>query len=63
MLLWGQTVLLVPVVKPKATEPRPGLDVCSLDLAFAAHQPHLWQVLPWHPRPPVCQLGSGRALT
>lgn len=33
---WGQTMLLVPLVKPEATQPAPGLGICSLDLAFAA---------------------------
>ncbi|XP_032274450.1 uncharacterized protein LOC116641109 [Phoca vitulina] len=61
--LWGQTVLLVPVVKPEAAQPGPGLDVCSLDLAFAASWPHLWQMPPWQVLPPVCQPTSGRALT
>ena len=33
---WGQAVMLVPLVEPEATQPVPGLGVCSLGLAFAA---------------------------
>lgn len=33
---WGQAVMLVPLVEPDATQPVPGLGVCSLALAFAA---------------------------
>lgn len=56
--LQGQTVLLVPLVKPEPVQPVPGLGVCSLDLAFAASWPHLWQVPPWQP----CRLSPSLAV-
>lgn len=61
--LWGQTVLLVPMVKPEAAQPGPGFALCSLDLVFATSWPHLWQVPPWQSLLLVCQSGNGRALT
>ena len=45
----GQTVLLVSLVRPEASQPVPGLGVCSLDLTFAASWPYCWQVPPWQP--------------
>lgn len=62
-LSWGQTLLLVLLVRPKAAQPVLGLGVCSLDLPFSPAGHTIGRCQPGSPYQLACQPGSGRTLT